>query len=232
MAITSRDYIIINGKNSNDVGLYVDTPPMPTKPEREYTSISIPGRPEPLAIKKVNRAERQVDLNCYLFGDEAYDPDELYAYLESAETLITSKSSKYLYRVNNLLQIIPTYQGHGKQFLQISYMCSSYRYAILNEPITITRSGYMIDNNGTEYCQPQYRIYGNGSINLKVNGETLKIFDVSDYVVVDAEALMVHKDGDNVVSSGKLPFLAVGTNRIEFSGDVSKIEITKNERWI
>lgn len=234
MAITSRDYIIINGKNSNDVGLYVDTPPMPSKPEREYTSISIPGRPEPLAIKKVNRAERQVDLNCYLFDDEAYDPDELYAYLESGETLITSKSSRYYYKVNSLLQIVPTYQGHGKQYLQISFMCSPYRYAVNNEPETINRSGSMVDVTGTEYCQPQYTIYGNGDITLTVaeTKEPLVIYGVEGIAVVDTNAMIVHKDGVPYRNKGKLPFMAIGSNKVEWKGNVSKIEIVKNERWI
>lgn len=232
MAILSKDFFLINGVSSHTVGLYVDTPPMPGKPEIQYTSISIPGRPEPLTMKQKNRAERQVDLNCYLFDDEAYNPDALYAFLESAKTLITSKSDKYQYRVNSLLQIQPTYMGKGKQYLIISYMCSPYRYAVENEPVAVSRTGYMLDNNGTEFCQPQYKIYGNGNINLKVNGETLKIYDVNKYVIVDAEALMVHKDGANVLSNGKLPFLNTGTNLIEYSGTVSKIEITKNERWI
>lgn len=235
MSILSKDYITINGVKSDELGLYVDTPPMPSMSVPMFQDIQIPGRGESVVMKKTLREDVEILISAYLFDDSAYNPNELYAYLQNAETLITSKSDEYQYRVKRLNQLVPTYQGHGKQFLSISFICSPYRYSTSNTAIATSSKEFWIEAEGTIHAEPIYKLYGNGDLKLKVNNDAdneLTIFSVSGYCVVDTERMIIHKDGQFLKSRGLLPYLNIGSNIVNISNNVSKIEITKNERWI
>jgi len=233
-AITGRDYIVINGVSSETVGLYIDTPPMPPMQPRNFQNVIIPNRPETLTMQDVTRSDIQIDINTYLFNDEqSADPSEIYAFLDQAETLSTSKNADFEYRVRRLLSIIPAYQGHGKQLLTISFICSPYRYSTDNEASEITQLPSVVENSGSMFCQPIYKLYGNGELTLTVNEDddnALVIPDVEGYVIVDAEKMICHKDGTFMRCSGLIPFLATGDNYIQTNA--TKIELTKNERWL
>lgn len=234
MSITSSDYIKINGVSSDTVGLYIDTPPMPPMQVPVFQQVTIPGRAEQLTFKEASMEDIQIDISAYLFSDtDSAVPNEIYAYLCNAETLVTSKSSDFYYKVRRVLNVSPTYKGHGKQYLQLSFICSPFRYSATNTTITNSNSEFWIVNNGSYYCQPTYRLNGNGTLTLEVNDDTsnkLVIENVQGYVIVDAEKLIVHKDGTFKKSKGQIPFFAVGNNKIKHNA--TSIEITKNERWV
>lgn len=231
--MTGRDYIIVNGVSSDTVGLYVDTPPMPSYQAPVTEAIVIPGRSETITVDQSTREDREVPISGYLFDNTAFEPDDLYAYLSTAKTLVTSKSSKYFYKVNHLQSITPTYQGNGKQFLQIVFQCSPYRYAVDNKTYIYDKDEVWISNNGSYYCQPIYKLYGSGTVQLTVNGDEenkLIIPNVDGYVTVDAEKILCYKENVIVKSKGQIPFLQTGENLIQTNA--ASIEITLNERWI
>lgn len=233
MSITGRDYIIINGVNSDTVGLYIDTPPMPVYQARNFQDVSIPNRGT-LTLQQNDRADIQVDITAYLFTDEdSADPRTIYEFISAAETLSTSKSEDFYYKVKRVLSILPAYQGHGKQAMTISFICDPYRYSTDNEAIEITNATATINNAGGVYSQPVWKLYGTGELTLTVNEDddnALVIPDVEGYVIADAEKMICHKDGTFMRCSGLIPFLAAGDNYIQTNA--TKIEVIKNERWL
>lgn len=233
-AITGIDYIKINGVSSETVGLYVDTPPMPPMQAQLFQTVSIPNRSEELTMRMITRQDIQVNITAYLFrDDDSSNPADIYAFLDGARTLQTSKNDDFEYRVKRFLGVTPAYQGHGKQLLTLSFMCSPYRYAIENDAIDVTQQSAILTVGGSVFCQPVYKIYGAGNIELTVNEDSankLTIADVDTYVIADAEKLICHKNETFKRFGGKIPFLAVGDNLIETNA--TKIEIVKNERWL
>lgn len=233
MSVTGRDYIIINGVSSDTVGLYIDTPPMPSYQALNFQDIVVPNRGT-LTIQSKDRADIQVDITAYLFSDEdSADPRQIYDFIAAAETLSTSKSDDFYYKVKRVLPIIPAYQGHGKQAIIISFVCDPYRYSTDNEPMSITTTTATINNAGGLYSQPIWKLYGTGELTLTVNEDdenALVIPDVDGYVIADAEKLICHKDSTFKRCSGKIPFLNVGDNYIQTNA--TKIEVIKNERWL
>lgn len=233
MSITSKDYIIVNGKSSHEIGLYIDTPPMPSMTMPMYQTLTIPGRTESITLKDKAREDIPVIINAYLFDNEAFNPNEIYAFLANAKTLSTSKSADYYYKVRRLENVVPSYVGKGKQFLEITFIVSPLRYFTDNEPIDTTNTEFTVVNNGTYFCQPQYRLYGEGELTLTVNEDEenmLILSDVDEYVEVDAERMICHTDGVIVPSKGQIPFLGVGLNLIETNAE--RIEIVMNKRWL
>lgn len=231
--MTGRDFIIVNGVSSHELGLYVDTPPMPVMSTPMFQTLNIPGRVDALTIKDRAREDIPVPISAYLFDDNAHDPNELFKYLSNAKTLITSKNANFYYKVRRLETLTPEYQGHGKQHLNIVFICEGLRYAVDNDTISSWSQEFTVLVNGTEFCQPVYKLFGNGTIQLTVNDDVenaLTIYDVDGYVVADGEKIICHKDGQFVKSKGQIPFFAVGVNKVQTNASV--IEITKNERWI
>ena len=117
--------------------------------------------------------------------------------------------------------------------IPIKFLCKPFRYAVENEPITLN-SPQTLNVGGSYPCEPVYKIYGTGNINFIVNGETLQIKDVSEHIVIDTNRLIAYKNDTVLVNKtvGLYPMLGVGDNSISWTGTVSKVEITKNERWL
>ena len=231
--MTGKDYIIVNGVSSHEIDLYIDTPPMPPLQAPLFETITIAGRAEQLTFNQVSREDIQIDISAYMFDDTAYNPTALYNYLANTQTLQTSKSADYVYRVSRLLNVVPSYRGHGKQFLQISFMCSPFRYSVSDTTYHTNKKEFFISNTGSFYAQPVYRLNGTGTLTLEVNDDSdnkLIIPNVKDFCIVDAEKLLVHKDNVIMTSKGQIPFMAVGSNKVVTNAD--SIEILMNTRWL
>lgn len=94
----------------------------------------------------------------------------------------------------------------------------------------------MVFNRGNTISRPTLTLYGNGDVDLYING--VKLFDLtlSDYMTIDAEAMNAYK-GDTLVNRsvvgdyGKL-ILNIGSNTISWVGNITKIAVEKGSRWI
>lgn len=91
-----------------------------------------------------------------------------------------------------------------------------------------------IFNPSTANAKPIIKIYGTGTINLTVNSTAITLTNVVDYVTIDGQLMdcykgTILKNGDMV---GDFPILTVGTNTINWSGTVIKIEIQGNWRYL
>lgn len=225
--------IIFNGVSSDSLGIEIYKHNPPASTQVEYETIQIPGRPEALYSAKATRRNFIMTFQGNVL--EQGRLREIYAAYQGHGKLISSVEPDKYYKATARI-ITPERIILDYHKIDLEFDCQPYAYAVNNEPETITHSNAAVEVGGTEYCQPIYKVYGAGDIILKVNNvsvtEALTLYNVDEYATVDCEALMCHKDGELVRNRGKLPFLAVGTNTISWSGNVSRIEITKNERWI
>lgn len=91
-------------------------------------------------------------------------------------------------------------------------------------------------NRGNTISRPTLTIYGDGDVDLYING--VKLFDltISEYMTIDAEAMNAYKDdalvNRSVVGDYSKLILNMGSNTISWVGDISKIEVEKGSRWI
>lgn len=234
--MTGKDYIILDGISSEEVGLYVDTPPLPPMALRKYSMFETEELGQSLTLGHDFFEDITLTISCFVFDyGKNIDINAVYAWLRGKQKLQTSIYNDWYYYIKQIPAVLPSYSGKGLYKLDISFVCSPYRYNVNNDIVTIERPETMIEIGGSYYARPIYKIYGNGEIKLIVNDDimhTLTIYDVSDYVIVDCEKMMVHKDGVWQKNKGILPFFDIGTNVVNYTGNVEKIEITKNERWV
>lgn len=235
----SPDYLIIDeDRTSNDIGIWVDTPPMPPMAEQVYREINIPDREESLTVIDETYNDIPLAVKAYIF-DNTYDITSVYSWLRGAKKL-RFKDSDYYYRVKQVKPPTINYQGHGKTMITLNFVVSPFRYLKTDTVIESTTTTTTVQNNGTVYCQPQYKIYGSGTLTLKVDDDTnkIKITGVDGYVTVDAERMLIYKDSSTFLSGeGVIPFLDVGSSSVivtpQSSGDTfTKVEITRNQRVV
>ena len=120
---------------------------------------------------------------------------------------------------------------------------------LLYEPITTVSNGenatmsveyfkpYEVFNEGLEVSKPIMVLKGSGKVEMLVNGALVfeYIFpDGENEVVIDSEAEDAHLNGilKNRNMLGEFPELVPKTNKIEWIGDVTSIEILPRSRWL
>jgi predicted phage tail component-like protein len=96
---------------------------------------------------------------------------------------------------------------------------------------------YEVFNEGLEESKPMVVIKGSGTIEMKVNGSVVFTYTFPDgegEVVIDSEAedAFLGAELRNRNMFGEFPVLAPKTNKIEWSGDVTSIEILPRSRWL
>ena len=121
--------------------------------------------------------------------------------------------------------------------------------SLLNEPVTTTSNGenatmaveyfkpYEVFNEGLEPSRPLMVLKGSGKVEMFVNGAL--VFEYTfpsgeNEVVIDSEAEDAHLNGilKNRNMLGEFPELVPKTNKIEWIGDVTSIEILPRSRWL
>ena len=233
MVTITNDYFYVNGVRCDTVGLSCDTPPVPPMAEQDYTEW-VTGYDSPKASPDGTFNAVQYTLTCRVFKNaEGYSNDAIYAYLVNANTLTISRLPGYYFKVLKVGGIVPVVKHDGKVIqYNVKFTLAPFRYFIENTEQAITNG--QIENPGTRYSRPIYKITGrtsgNTSVTLTVNGQTFTVAsltDTSTTITIDADKLIVYDQaGTNLVpkTSGQIPFLAPGVNILSVSnGSLSVI---------
>lgn len=123
---------------------------------------------------------------------------------------------------------------------KVIHPLSTYNYTSGNlvEPNklpTINESNSMeIINLGTIESTPVITIWGNGSIGLNINDNIINLTNVSSSITIDSEIMDCYRDGQlfNNYMKGEFPIFKTGANKISWMGNVQRLEIKPNWRWL
>ena len=217
---------------SSDIGIMINRVVVPPSSVEEYEMIKIPGRPEPLRSNLKTRPPIQIEVEATIVEDNVLR--QIYSTFQGTGKLIRSTEPDKYYNASAQV-ITPENIARYMHKITLGFECMPFAYAVSNDPVELEISGSAatIDVGGGYYCQPIYQITGSGNITLSVNSASLfTLYNVDGYVTVDTATMMCHKNGVNVVSSGKLPFMSPGTNMLSWSSNVTAVEVIKNERWL
>lgn len=224
-------YVIYNDISSTEKGLKVLEMPYSSKAGQIRETTKIPGRPEPLVMLKDNLENKE---HTVVFEvSPGADIRDIFSWISGSGKLILSDEPDKYYNAISCEPVKAIRENDIYRIITVVFETGPFAYSVNNEPTEYTSQEIWLTNTGSYYCQPVYKLYGSGNLILVVNNDienTFTVYNVDEYVTVDAEKLLVHKNGTFLKSKGKLPFLNIGDNRIQTNA--SKIEITKNERWI
>ncbi len=169
----------------------------------------------------------------------AFASSEIYALFANARTMTLSNVPGYFYRIRKVLGIVPEAAPElkGNEIIYtISLELAPFKYHLSNAEQTVT--GGTIENPGTRYSRPIYKIIGraagNTTTKLTVNGQQLtlsELTDASTTIYIDTERMLIYDQANTNLmpkSSGILPFLAPGVNTASVTAGT--LSITGNWR--
>lgn len=222
---------IYNEISSKEMGLHLERTPIPIKARQKTRTTEVPNRVESLSEVLQEFEDITYTLICNIVDQSKID--SIYEWLNGSGKLIFSNRPDIFYKAFCTEAIIPEFIGVEAYTMQITFTCKPFKYATDNNTIELT-TPQTLAIGGSYPCEPVYKIYGSGNINFIVNGETLQIKDVLEHITIDTSRLIAYKNDTVLVNKtiGLYPMLGVGDNSISWTGTVTKVEITKNERWL
>ena len=236
-----RNYITLNGKNSNEInGLLIQELPPISKPQIRTEVEEIDGRDGDI-VTKLGFAAYDKEFTVGLYRD--FDINEIIAYFNSEGTVVFSNESDKYYNYQIIDQIdferLVRYRT-----ATVRMHCQPFKYSTeerTRSSTSLADKTFSITNSGNIYSKPAVTVYGTGTINLSLNGKQLFVIELGEtdnYLTIDADKLEAYQDTTETLMNRLVDGdynnlkLEVGRNTFTWSGELTKIEVSNYSRWI
>ncbi|MDE6357311.1 MAG: phage tail family protein [Eubacteriales bacterium] len=231
-------YFIFKGQKSTDFGIEISKLPDIIKPERNIQTVTIPGRNNSLYIDENTYNSYSLNFECVInpFAKNKQNIDSIIEWLNGFGELIISTEKDKIYNavIKNSIPFSDTIGLFPKFPIIFEVQPLKKSVNFRNETMEITKKT-IINNIGTVDSLPTITIFGSGDITLKINDEEFLIKSINQYITIDSEFLEVYKNEENQnnkYNNFDFPKFKQGKNTIDFVGNVNKIIVTPNWRWI
>lgn len=170
-----------------------------------------------------------------------YDINEIIEYFSGEGNLILSNekmgNGKFPYYKAKIIEQIDYERLLRFKTANVKFRVQPYKYLFNEKTQTITENGSKVNNQGLEVSKPKMTIFGSGTIQLSVNN--LLVFEYTfpedeTSVVIDSENQDAYLGNvlKNRNMTGEFPILNPGENTISWDGNITKIEVDANSRWL
>jgi len=102
------------------------------------------------------------------------------------------------------------------------------------DEVTVTTSSYMLVNPGSVYSEPIIHVYGSGDLTLIVNGSFVELEGIEESIVLNSVIQEAYQ-GETLLNEkmdGEFPLLKPGNNLISWTGEVTRLVIQPNWRFL
>lgn len=225
------NYIIINGTRSTTIkSLLVEELPDFQIPEKNIETYEIGNGILTISDNTYKNTIKTV--KCKLKNSN--DIDKLSEFLVDCKEVIFSNKLDRYYKAIITNQIDFERVIMDKRSFEIEFNCQPFGYSIDNSIITVLQKNTVVFNSCTMWSEPIITIHGTGNINLFVDDLQVTLKDVSGYITINTPKKRTYKDLTilNNKKAGEFPILNKGGNNITWDGNVTKIEIIPNWRYL
>ena len=231
-----NDWFSWNGKKCTEYGIHVlEQPPITILAERA-TFTNIPGRPGSLTMLEGDDVYDDLILTAQCMISEPSNIRTIATYLKGSGkvTFANRPDGFYSARIVNQIPFEKILRGNPHRSFAVNFRCQPFWYPENVPEITITNSGTFVNNPGSVYSEPTITVYGSGEITLMVGTQIVELTDIEDSITLNTSLMEAYK-GDlsmNSCMSGEFPVLNPGANAISWSGNVTKVEVQPNWRFL
>ena len=233
------DYIIINGKKSTLLnGLIITSLPPITKPKIRANLEEIDGVDGDI-INKLGYSAYDKTFEIGLSYN--YNVDDVIEYFNTEGQIIFSNEPDKYYNFTMLNQIDFEKLLRFKK-AKITIHVQPFKYSNIESTKTYNfteqSQSLAVRNNGNIYSKPIITLYGNGTINLSLNGTEVFTIALNGSMVLDTESQNAYDPetldflNRYVIGDFKNLYLKIGLNTLSWTGDLTKVEINNCSRWI
>ena len=237
-----RNYIILNGKNSNEInGLLIQELPPISKPLIRTEVEEIDGRDGDI-VTPLGYSAYDKEFTIGLYKD--FDVNEVAAYFNSEGTVIFSNEPDkyYYYQITAQIDFERLVRFRTAA---VTLHVQPFKYSTEEMARTFNiasgTTSIGISNNGNIYSKPRITLYGSGTVNLSLNGSqifAINFGDSENYLTIDTALMEAYKDTlENLMNRSidgdyEHSYLKIGRNTFSWSGELSKIVIENYSRWL
>lgn len=227
-------YFIYNGIDSRKMGVRVTAMPPTVRAEKRVETIAIPGRSGSLHIYDNAYENYTKTIECAIKDRQRID--EIAAWLDGSGEIIFSSEPDKVYKVHIINTISITQMMLVFQKFQVNFDTFPFKYSVnaFNDEMKLTEPKIIL-NKGTIYAEPIITVHGAGQVTIEINGASYGLSNIDGHTIINSEIMEVYKDGQNLnatYQSDSFPRFEVGENALNWTGNVTKIEITPNWRWL
>ena len=227
--------VIINNQNTKNLGFaLVGRPDVPSA-DKKYETIEIEGRDGALT-KFIGYQDLKFTLkfNILFQNDIKQKLREIKGLLSQAKTLAFDDSPNFFYKIKRA-QISDT-ETVIKQsgVFSVEFIADPFEFESSSVLEYENPSNLLIRNNTTYFSQPVLKIFGQGNIKLFVNDELVEVKNINEGITIDSELQEAYYQNNNLNHQmlGSFPTFEIGENRIRLEGNIDKIEILPQWRWL
>lgn len=232
-----RNYVIINGVNSNTIsGLAINELPPISKPTMRTYIEEIDGRDGDLVTKLGYGAYDKV-MTIGLF--HTFDINQVIAFFNGSGTIVFSNEPDKVYNFTILEQIDYEKLINFKT-ATITIHCQPFKYPLSNTPITLLSGDNVVNNAGNIYSKPLLIINGSGTITISLGGNQIFSIDMSEIstIAIDTTLMEAYDPNTGVLLNRKVTgdyskfYLEKGNNTINLGGTITGATIQNVTRWL
>ena len=232
-----RNYIILNGVNSNTItGLLISTLPPITKPKIRTQTEEIDGRDGDI-VTKLGYSAYDKEIEIGLYGN--YDTDEVIEYFNSEGTIVFSNEADKYYNYKILEQIDFNKLIRFKT-AKVRLHVQPFKYPLQEQPITISGET-TVTNEGNIYARPTLNISGSGNVEVILNGQQIFAIDLGEdatNITIDTTKMEAYNPDTTalmnrqVTGDYNLFKIETGNNTVSITGNVTSATISNYTRWL
>lgn len=216
---------------SDDMDIIVESMPSIDLPVEKIEEVNVEGMSGFYTINTGAYEGTTKMITVHYTGDKY---DELAEWLSGSGELILGNLKDRYYKayISNSIPLDVILEAKLAKF-PIKFRCQPFGYSLNNDLITLKITNTIINNSYTHFSEPVIKVYGNGDINLFINGKQISLKLVEEYITINSTLKDCYKDLDKLNNKmiGEYPILLPGKNTISWTGSVNKIEITPNWRY-
>lgn len=227
--------VIYNNQSNEDFDIKIENIPSIPSCNILYDTITIDGGENLTKIKGFSDIDISFD-----FVYKASEDEYIMKKSRIDNWLLSSTSKELLYSLDKYKKYIvkqvkvsetKTTSRIVRRFT-VTFICGGLKYMTSGLNVqSFTSNGIELNNFGTYEAKPIIKIYGIGNIIININGNSFTINNVNSYVVIDSQIKECYKDNTNKGKdmTGDYPVFSIGKNIINWTGAVTKLDITP--RW-
>ena len=231
-----KDWFSWNGKKCTEYGIHITEQPSVIRPSERATFTNVPGRSGSLTTLEADDVYDDFILPVECAVSDLSRMTEIGGWLKGAGTLeLAERPGGFYYaRVVNQIEFAKVLRNHPHRTFTVNFRCQPFWYLKDAQNITLTVSESTVTNPGNISSEPVITVYGSGDISLMVGTTIVELEGVSGSITLDTPLMEAYSGtaSMNANMNEDFPVLSPGMNALSWSGNVTKIEIRSNWRYL